>query len=65
MRFTLIDPTDPDREFAIVIDISKHDYSSTLGPLCLPSHWGVIRTDIGRSSPEMLPASAQSIRNPA
>lgn len=29
MRFTLIDPSDPDREFAIVIDISKHMYSST------------------------------------
>jgi hypothetical protein len=27
MRFTLIDPSNPGREFMIVIDISKFDYS--------------------------------------
>jgi kinetochore protein Spc25 len=27
MRFTLIDPTNPEREFMIVIDISKQDYA--------------------------------------
>lgn len=32
MRFTLIDPTNPEREFMIVIDISKFDYSGTSTP---------------------------------
>lgn len=27
MRFTLLDPTNPEREFLIVIDISKQDYA--------------------------------------
>lgn len=27
MRFTLIDPTNPEREFMIVMDISKQDYA--------------------------------------
>ena len=27
MRFTLLDPADPDREFSLVLDISKQDYS--------------------------------------
>jgi len=30
MRFTLIDPTNPEREFMIVIDISKQDYAGRL-----------------------------------
>ena len=30
MRFTLIDPTNPEREFLIVIDISKQDYAGRL-----------------------------------
>jgi kinetochore protein Spc25 len=30
MRFTLIDPADPNREFSILIDISKQEYSSKL-----------------------------------
>lgn len=28
MRFTLLDPSDPDREFSIVMDISKSEYQS-------------------------------------
>lgn len=32
MRFTLIDPTNPEREFMIVIDISKFDYSGMSSP---------------------------------
>lgn len=27
MRFTLIDPEDPAREFSIIVDVSKQDYS--------------------------------------
>lgn len=27
MRFTLLDPADPEREFSIVMDISKSDFS--------------------------------------
>lgn len=27
MRFTLIDPDDPEREFSIVIDVSRQEYS--------------------------------------
>jgi kinetochore protein Spc25 len=27
MRFTLIDPADPDREFSLIIDVSNHEYS--------------------------------------
>lgn len=27
MRFTLVDPTEPDREFSMVVDISKDDYT--------------------------------------
>lgn len=26
MRFTLVDPADPDREFAFVLDFSKDEY---------------------------------------
>ncbi|ORY35564.1 putative kinetochore protein SPC25 [Naematelia encephala] len=33
MRFTLIDPSDPEREFSLVIDVSKQDYSV---PRCEP-----------------------------
>ncbi len=29
MRFTLLDPADPEREFSIIIDISKQEYSGT------------------------------------
>ncbi|KAK4688981.1 hypothetical protein P7C73_g1111, partial [Tremellales sp. Uapishka_1] len=33
MRFTLIDPEDPDREFSILVDVSKQQYSV---PKCSP-----------------------------
>jgi hypothetical protein len=29
MRFTLVDPADPEREFSILIDVSKQEYSGT------------------------------------
>ncbi|WWD19063.1 hypothetical protein CI109_103521 [Kwoniella shandongensis] len=33
MRFTLIDPSDPAREFCVLVDVSKHEYSA---PNCDP-----------------------------
>jgi hypothetical protein len=30
MRFKLLDPADPDREFSLVMDISKQDYQGEL-----------------------------------
>jgi hypothetical protein len=27
MRFTLLDPSDPEREFSMIIDVSKHEYT--------------------------------------
>lgn len=37
MRFTLIDPADPNREFSILIDISKQEYSSEPDAASMPS----------------------------
>ncbi|GFZ49559.1 Probable kinetochore protein SPC25 [Saitozyma sp. JCM 24511] len=33
MRFTLLDPSDPEREFSMIIDVSKHEYTV---PNCSP-----------------------------
>ena len=32
MRFTLIDPSDPEREFSVLIDVSKQEYSGERHP---------------------------------
>ena len=32
MRFTRIDPTDPEREFSLVVDVSQQEYSGVFRP---------------------------------